>query len=64
MRHAFGPAYTIYMRKKKLNQCELLFFGWVAQSAKQVIYNMVNGKCGKVGRYLVESTPTVFNIDP
>jgi len=41
-----------------------LFFGWVAQSAKQVIYSMLNGRWGKVGRYFVESTSTVFNLDP
>jgi len=41
-----------------------LFFGWVAQSAKQVTYSTVNGRWGKVGRYFVESTPTYFNLDP
>ena len=52
------------MRKQKLYQYELLFFGWVAQSAKQVIYNMVNGRWGKVGLSFVESTTTVFNLNP
>ena len=38
------------------NTCSILIivFGWVAQSGKQVIYSMLNGRWGKLGYYFGE----------